>query len=157
MGCHFLLQGIFLTQGSNPGLLHCRQIRYQLSHQGRPNAKLGAIQLNWMRRTRRTRGRRDQSREQAEGGRGRPVILESAPHVGAFYLWVTASNPARPGLIGNHYSSVSGCLTVRKRVSVSRQQPSVHLTLGAQRPRTLWRWRSPATAAGISALSAWEA
>ena len=24
MGCHFLLQGIFPTQGSNPGLLHCR-------------------------------------------------------------------------------------------------------------------------------------
>ena len=35
MGCHFLLQGIFLTQGSKPGLLHCRQILYQLSHQGR--------------------------------------------------------------------------------------------------------------------------
>ena len=32
--CHFLLQGIFLTQGSNPGLLHCRQIIYHLSHQG---------------------------------------------------------------------------------------------------------------------------
>ena len=27
--CHFLLQGIFLTQGSNPGLLHCRQILYK--------------------------------------------------------------------------------------------------------------------------------
>ena len=26
VGCHFLLQGIFLTQGSNPGLLHCRQM-----------------------------------------------------------------------------------------------------------------------------------
>ena len=26
VGCHFLLPGIFLTQGSNPGLLHCRQI-----------------------------------------------------------------------------------------------------------------------------------
>ena len=26
MGCHFLLQGIFPTQGSNPGLLHCRWI-----------------------------------------------------------------------------------------------------------------------------------
>ena len=25
VGCHFLLQGIFSTQGSNPGLLHCRQ------------------------------------------------------------------------------------------------------------------------------------
>ena len=29
-----LLQGIFATQGSNPGLLHCRQILYQLSYQG---------------------------------------------------------------------------------------------------------------------------
>jgi len=26
--CHFLLQRIFLTQGSNPHLLHCRQILY---------------------------------------------------------------------------------------------------------------------------------
>ena len=33
---HSLLQGIFLTQGSNPGLLHCRQIRYHLSHLGSP-------------------------------------------------------------------------------------------------------------------------
>ena len=31
-----LLQEIFLTQGSNPGLLHCRQILYQLSCQGSP-------------------------------------------------------------------------------------------------------------------------
>ena len=33
MGCHALLQGILPTQGSNPGLPHCRQILYQLSHQ----------------------------------------------------------------------------------------------------------------------------
>ena len=32
----FLLQGIFPTQGSNPHLSHCRQILYQLSHQGSP-------------------------------------------------------------------------------------------------------------------------
>ena len=31
-----LLQGIFLTQGSNPGLPHCRRILYQLSHKGSP-------------------------------------------------------------------------------------------------------------------------
>ena len=31
-GCHSLLQGIFSTQGLNPGLLHCRQILYHLSH-----------------------------------------------------------------------------------------------------------------------------
>ena len=29
--CHFLLQGIFLTQGLNLDLLHCRQILYQMS------------------------------------------------------------------------------------------------------------------------------
>ena len=32
MGFHFLLQGIFPTQGSNPGLPHCRQTLYPLSH-----------------------------------------------------------------------------------------------------------------------------
>ena len=31
-----LLQGIFPTQGSNPGHSHCRQILYQLSHKGNP-------------------------------------------------------------------------------------------------------------------------
>ena len=32
VGSLFLLQGIFLTKGSNSGLLHCRRILYQLSH-----------------------------------------------------------------------------------------------------------------------------
>ena len=36
VGCHALLQGIFPTQGSNPGLLHCRRILYHLSHWGSP-------------------------------------------------------------------------------------------------------------------------
>ena len=35
-GSYSLLQGIFLTQGSNPGPLHCRQILYHLSYQGSP-------------------------------------------------------------------------------------------------------------------------
>ena len=33
---HSLLQGIFLVQGSNPGLLHCKQILYHLNHQRSP-------------------------------------------------------------------------------------------------------------------------
>ena len=33
-GCHSLLQGKILTQGLNPGLLHCRQTPYHLGHQG---------------------------------------------------------------------------------------------------------------------------
>ena len=36
VGRHALLQGIFPSQGSNPGLPHCRQILYRLSHQGSP-------------------------------------------------------------------------------------------------------------------------
>ena len=32
VGNHFLLQGIFLTQGTNPCLPHCMQIIYYLSH-----------------------------------------------------------------------------------------------------------------------------
>ena len=34
VGCYALLEGIFPTQGSNPGLLHCRRILNQLSHKG---------------------------------------------------------------------------------------------------------------------------
>ena len=44
VGCHSLLQGIFLTQGLNPGLLQCRQILCSVSHQGRPTGRLA---LKW--------------------------------------------------------------------------------------------------------------
>ena len=33
VGCHALLQGVFPTEGLNPGLPHCRRILYPLSHQ----------------------------------------------------------------------------------------------------------------------------
>ena len=42
MGCHALLQGLFPTQGSNPGLPHYRRILYQLSHRGGPS------RLDWV-------------------------------------------------------------------------------------------------------------
>ena len=35
----FLLQGIFLTHGSNPGLPHCRWVLYQLSQKGSPHVE----------------------------------------------------------------------------------------------------------------------
>ena len=37
LGSLSFLQGIFPTQGFNPGLLHCGQILYQLSHKGGPS------------------------------------------------------------------------------------------------------------------------
>ena len=47
VGCHFLLQGIFPTQGLNPGLSHCRQTLYHLSHQGSPKMeKLYTVSKN---------------------------------------------------------------------------------------------------------------
>ena len=46
VGCHFLLQVIFPTQESNPGLLHCRQIFYQLNYQGSPSSvQFSSVQL----------------------------------------------------------------------------------------------------------------
>ena len=43
-----LLQGIFPTQGSNPGLLHCRQILHRVSHQGSPEASETAhFHISW--------------------------------------------------------------------------------------------------------------
>ena len=39
VGCHALLQGVFPTQGLNPGLLHCRWILYHLSQPGRVREK----------------------------------------------------------------------------------------------------------------------
>ena len=46
VGCHFLLQRIFPTQGSNPGLPHCRQTLYRLSHQGNVISLLSLIIYN---------------------------------------------------------------------------------------------------------------
>ena len=43
VGCHALLQGIFPTQGSNPGVPHCRWTLYQLSHKGSPSIVNGNI------------------------------------------------------------------------------------------------------------------
>ena len=46
MGSHSFLQGIFLTQGSNLGLPHCKQILYCLSHQGSLNSAFSSVQFS---------------------------------------------------------------------------------------------------------------
>ena len=45
-GRRSLLQGIFLTQGLNPHLLHCKQILYHLSHQGSPQTEKSCVLYN---------------------------------------------------------------------------------------------------------------
>ena len=46
VGCHAFLQGIFPTEGSNPGLPHFRRILYHLSHQGRPKGLKLSLKQN---------------------------------------------------------------------------------------------------------------
>ena len=45
VGCHFLLQEIFTTQGLNPGGLHCRPFPYQLSYEGSPGYTLSSNKI----------------------------------------------------------------------------------------------------------------
>ena len=49
VGSRSLLLGILSTQGLNPGLPHCRQILYQLSHRGSPGSF-------WAQQIKRSRG-----------------------------------------------------------------------------------------------------
>src|SRR5574341_498781 len=45
VGSLSLFQGLFPTQGLNPGLPHCSRIFYQLSHKGSPNKSTSCIVL----------------------------------------------------------------------------------------------------------------
>ena len=55
VGCHFLLQRIFPTQGLNLGLLHCRQILYRLSYKGKADSLEKTLMLGKI-EGRKTRG-----------------------------------------------------------------------------------------------------
>ena len=50
VGCHTLIQEIFSTQGMNPGLPHCRQILYRLSHQGSIWTIWSCVKINMKRK-----------------------------------------------------------------------------------------------------------
>ena len=51
VGCHALLQGIFQTQGSKPGLPHYWQILYCLNHQGLLVQSLSSSAYSWAQET----------------------------------------------------------------------------------------------------------
>ena len=51
VGCHFILQGTFLTQVLNLGLLHCRQILYQLSYEGSTHSPLALTRRTYLAKT----------------------------------------------------------------------------------------------------------
>ena len=47
-GSHFLLQGVFQTQGLNMHLLHCRQILYHLRHKGKELRRRENLNCSWL-------------------------------------------------------------------------------------------------------------
>ena len=75
--CHALLQGIFPTQESNPGLRHCRQILYHLSHQENPRI------LEWVAYpfSRQTSWPRNQTRVSCKQADSLPVELPGKPQL----------------------------------------------------------------------------
>ena len=48
MGCHFLLQGIFPTPGSDPSLLNCRQILYQWATRDNDSIQIGILSVPFL-------------------------------------------------------------------------------------------------------------
>ena len=95
VGCHSLLQGIFPTQGSNPGFLHFRQILYPLSHQEIPHSlgedtqeqkqedwfRLGKASVNFL------------DSVQVRGAiRQKEITAPSSPHY-CLQFWVSAAFP----------------------------------------------------------------
>ena len=91
VGCHFLLQGIFLTQGSNPRQRHWRADSFPLSHRGSPASQFTGGEI-----------------EAQRGESGRTTSL-----LGSTTSWTQSWRPLAPrGVPGN------GVLTERGAASV---------------------------------------
>ena len=82
VGSLSLLQEIFPTQGSNPGLPHCKQILYQLSHKGSPRI------LEWVANpfSRGSSQPRNQTRISCIAGRFLPTELSGKPKI---YVYIS--------------------------------------------------------------------
>ena len=99
VGCHFLLQGIFLTQESNLDLLHCRQILYLLSCEGSP-----WYQSSFQRTGCREAARRRGSRSRLPKCLGLFVAFSGLQHLSE--KWVNE----------HHFSSLPSCDEKRSEV-----------------------------------------
>ena len=105
MGCHFLRQGIFPTQGSNLSLLPCRRIRYLLSRQDPKKALSKPDSANPT--------KLEKGHPSAVLGGG---VCTQAPTVLGFVLpsgsWYPNQSPHRPGRqLGLCYLRGGGCFS----------------------------------------------
>ena len=131
VGCHALLQGIFPTQVSNTGLLHCRWILYKLSHQRSPRI------LEWVAYpfSRGTSGSRNRSGVSCFAG-------------GFFTSWATQE---APGLVK------LGLITHIFRYAVFRYSVNGFTSLKRQNTKIKLYCSSPSTSPRVIHLGLWKA
>ena len=124
-GLHFLLQGIFPTQGSNPGFPHCRQVLYRLSHQELDlTPEIQAVTIVWKSEDR--PGVTDQAEREEKEEVSRPRRTQARPgglRVGGVGVGVSL-DPAGLGLFKVRHLCQRGRESVRSRQQVvSRPSP----------------------------------
>ena len=115
----FPFQGIFQTQGSNPGLPYCRQILYLLSHQGSPRI------LEWV--------AYPFSRESSQPRNQTGV----SSITGGFFL--PAELPGKPQSMTRHAKSLQSCPTLCDPMDSSPPGSSIHRILQAR----ILKWAEP--------------
>ena len=138
--CCFVLQGIFLTQGSNLGLPHCRQILYHLSHQESPLffsswgcPANGHSALSWV---------RDTwtcvlcPSELLKGSDPQGLVLSAIPKSPSFCIcelvtdesiswpqgaWLLQTPPlSSPGTLPSTHASSPGCISLSQRSPINK-------------------------------------
>ena len=114
-GCHALLQGIFLTQGLNPSLPHCRQILYQLSYKGSPRT-LESVAYSLSSRSSRPRNRT-----------GSPVLPDSFTKLGGIMLSEISQRRGRQ-IVNDQ------CMKGKSEGEVVQLYPTVHNPIDCSLP-----------------------
>ena len=132
VGSLSLLQGIFPTPGSNPGLPHCRRIHYQLSHKGSPRV------LEWV--------AYPFSRESSQPRNPTRVCCIAG---GFSTNWAVMEVQLKPKSILNHFSHV---LLFAAPCTVVGQAPR---SIGFSR-QEYWRWVSIPSSRGSSQPRSWN-
>ena len=109
MGSLFFLQGIFLTQESNWGLLHCWQILYQLCYQGSPTPECMHPNVLMETASESQKTHRPTSSKAQVTAHHNPHQVAGPPHcLHPSYLWMTLTNSQySPKTASNVHGEVS--------------------------------------------------
>ena len=120
-----LLQGIFPTQGSNPGLPHCRRILYQLSYKGNPRI------LEWVAYPFSSRSSQPRNRNGVGRGGSNLTLRAQGCVMPSFHSW---AKEQRGLSVGRGGEGAAGAVSTH-----SRPHPSSKRSPNWWRASTGWR------------------